>query len=403
MSQPPPRVSSALPPETRLIHIGPHKTGTTALQSAFHANRLRLARQGVHFAGRGQQPAEAVIAVNGRAPMRGERQTGMRAWTNLVREIAGAGRRRVFLSSEFFADCDDAAIRRVVRDIDHPQTHVVVTLRPLSKITPSQWQQYVQNGLRATFEKWLDGLLNKPPYDQPSPSFWRRHRHADLIERWANVVGRDRVTVIVVDDSDATMLMRTVEQLLDLEAGTLVPEEDRTNRSLTWPEAELLRRLNQTHVKQSWPDETYAEIIRRGVVREIKSYPPHKDQPRISLPDWAQPALEQNARDSVAAIRAAGVRVIGDLSALAQPIVQDRTSGSENLLVHPEVAAHAVIGVIRASGEVADPQSPRVGQVPVLTLVSAIASRLGERVRVRATASAHPPDRPTDPWAVSRR
>ncbi|MEJ7756576.1 MAG: hypothetical protein WKF83_09890 [Nocardioidaceae bacterium] len=32
-----------LPKGTRLLHIGPHKTGTTSLQGAFHNNRDRLA------------------------------------------------------------------------------------------------------------------------------------------------------------------------------------------------------------------------------------------------------------------------------------------------------------------------------------------------------------------------
>lgn len=388
MSPGPSHGSIALPPETRLIHIGPHKTGTTALQSAFHANRVELARQGVHYAGQGQQPAEAVIAVNQRRPMRGERQSGMRAWTKLVGEIRGAGRRRVFLSSEFLTDADDASIERIVADIDHPQTHVLVTLRSLWKITPSQWQQYVQNGQRATFETWLDGLLDKPPYTWPSPSFWARHRHGRLIARWADVVGPDNVTVVVVDETDPTMLMRTVERLLSLEPGTLVPQEDRTNRSLTWPEADLLRRLNRIHVKQGWPDAAYAEVIRRGVVREIKSDQPLPGQPRVTIPDWAHAALERRARESVAAIGSSGVRVIGDLESLARPVVQDRPDTSNRLRVPPEVVARAVVGVVRASGDVPDRQSPRLGQAPLRTLLATAVARLGQRARVRATAVA---------------
>lgn len=383
----PSRGVTALPPGTRLIHIGPHKTGTTALQSAFHANRVELARQSVHYAGQGQQPAEAVIAVNQRRPMRGERQTGMRAWTQLVNEIGDAGPRRVFLSSEFFTDSDEASIRRIIGDIDHPSTHVLVTLRSLWRIAPSQWQQYVQNGHRATFETWLDGLLNKPPYTWPSPSFWNRHCHGDLIARWADVVGRDRMTVVVVDESDPTMLMRTVEQLLDLEPGTLVPQSDRANRSLTWPEADLLRRLNRIHDKLGWPDATYAELVRRGAVREIKSHESPTGQPRVAIPTWAHDALERRALDSVASIGSSGVRVIGDLDALTHPLVHDRPSAHQ-LRIPSDVAAHAVIGVVRASGDVPDRQSPRLGQAPLRSLVAAVVTRLAERLRVRATAGA---------------
>ena len=40
-----------LPEGCRLIHIGPHKTGTTALQWAMHVARDSLHEQGVHYAG----------------------------------------------------------------------------------------------------------------------------------------------------------------------------------------------------------------------------------------------------------------------------------------------------------------------------------------------------------------
>jgi hypothetical protein len=38
---------------------------------------------------------------------------------------------------------------------------VVVTLRPLARILPSQWQQYLQNGYCMPYLEWLDGILSK--------------------------------------------------------------------------------------------------------------------------------------------------------------------------------------------------------------------------------------------------
>jgi hypothetical protein len=34
--------------------------------------------------------------------------------------------------------------------------------------------------------------LRKPPYDKPDPSFWLRHRHDRLVERWGRVAGPER-------------------------------------------------------------------------------------------------------------------------------------------------------------------------------------------------------------------
>ncbi|MGW2698915.1 hypothetical protein [Streptomyces sp. NPDC001340] len=119
------------------------------------------------------------------------------------------------ISSEFFADAaDDGTITRIVEQLGGDRVHVPVTLRPLARIMPSQWQQYVQNGLRMGYEDWLEHMLRKPPYEKPNPSFWQRHRHDRLVERWARIAGPERVTVVVVDDRDRGGLMRTFETLL---------------------------------------------------------------------------------------------------------------------------------------------------------------------------------------------
>ena len=58
------------------------------------------------------------------------------------------------LSSEFFAEADDATARRVIADLGGARVHVVVTLRSLTRILPSQWQQYLQNGF--DFRYWAN-------------------------------------------------------------------------------------------------------------------------------------------------------------------------------------------------------------------------------------------------------
>ena len=46
-----------LPPQAVLLHIGPHKTGTTAVQSALASARPRLKTAGVLYPGRADHPA----------------------------------------------------------------------------------------------------------------------------------------------------------------------------------------------------------------------------------------------------------------------------------------------------------------------------------------------------------
>jgi hypothetical protein len=211
-----------LPEGTRLLHIGPHKTGTTAVQGAFHLARERLAEHGVAYAGRDRQALLAALAVTNRPPLLGGPLPKADHWDALVQDVQQSTASRVVISSEFFADTGRAALPMVVESLGGDHIHIVVTLRPLAKIVPSQWQQYLQNGFRMPYLEWLEGILKQPP-DTPTPGFWHRHRHDALVARWVKVVGKENLTVIVADESDRMMLPRTFEALTGLPEGFLVP------------------------------------------------------------------------------------------------------------------------------------------------------------------------------------
>src|SRR6185503_6050867 len=152
---------------------------------------------------------------------------------------------RVVISSEGFCDADEAAIKRIARDLHRDRLHIVMTLRPLAAILPSQYQQFVQGGLVMAYDTWLEAMLADPPRKERSPLFWQRHRHDELVARWANVVGIDRVTVIVADDKEPDAVPRVFERLVGLRPGTLELEWNSSNRSLTRAEIELVRALNR--------------------------------------------------------------------------------------------------------------------------------------------------------------
>jgi len=338
----------------RLLHIGPHKTGTSAIQGAFDLARGRLAEHGVVYAGAARQPMRATLAVTGRPAMLGEAQPDMAYWDRLVQNIREAGDQRVVISSEFFADGDDEAARRVVADLGGPRVHVVVTLRPLDKVMPSQWQQFVQNGFCTPYLEYLDRILRRP--DRPIPRFWLRHRHDKLVARWAAAAGADHVTVIVVDGSDRLALLRTFESLLGLPAGLLVPEDDVVNRSLTLAEAELVRQLNEEFKRREWPGDSYAKFLRYGAVRQMKARRPLPDEPQITTPAWALEQVAEISAEMTRNIAALGVRVVGDLSALSTPAPTAREleagagDGPAETVIPVEAAVQAVLGAILAGG-----------------------------------------------------
>ena len=341
---------AALPPGSVLLHIGPHKTGTTTLQGAFHVNRQALDDLGVHYAGRDRQPMLAALAMSGRPGRRGDAQPTQEHWAALVDDVQGAVSPRVVVSSEFFADASEETAADIVRDLGGDRVHVVVTLRSLARIMPSQWQQYVQNGVRRPYGEWLERILADPPLD-PRPRFWFRHAHGELVERWARIVGPEHVTVIVLDESDRGMLLRAFEALLDLPTGTLVPEADMVNRSLTAGEIEVVRLLNEEFRHREWDDDLYGRFVRDGVAKRLLAeHVPGDDEAPITTPRWALERAGVLGGLAADQIRRAGVRVVGDLATLSAvpPVKDDEAPATADPLVPASAAASAIVGAILA-------------------------------------------------------
>lgn len=341
-------MTAPLPAGTRLLHIGPHKTGTTAIQGGLFAAKDLLPEHGVVFPADSRHPMEAALAACARPAMIGDTAPTEKHWTRLLEQVEATGGKTSVISSEFFADAeDDDTIARIVEQLGGEHVHVLVTLRPLVKIMPSQWQQYVQNGLRMGYDNWLTHMLRKAPYEQPNPSFWRRHRHDRLLERWARAVGAERITVVVVDDRDQEGLMRPFEQLLGLPGNLLQPVPGATNRSLTLAETEMLRNLNKEFRGNGLPDELYSKLVRNGAVMHMKNTcSPSPEDVKILTPEWAVEAAAEIGAGMVRRIGDLGVRVIGDPGLLSAVPKAPALDGIPAPQIAPEVAARALYGAL---------------------------------------------------------
>lgn len=336
-----------LPPGSRILHVGPHKTGTTTLQSAFHVARNRLAAKGVAYAGRERQPMLAARAISGQNTREGA--IPLSHWDRLCSEVARVDAdKRVVISSEYFSGARDRHVPAIIEGLGGAERiHVVVTVRPLVKIMPSQWQQYIQDGTQAGWGEWLKGMLLEPPYQKPSPSFWLRHQHDDLVRRYAEVVGPENVTVIVVDSADPSRHLRTFESMLALDEGDLVPEDAMLQRSLTYPEVEIVRAVNMEFKQREWPDVLYGRVIRQGVSRYLRDIrTPPKDEPRVAMPTWAVDEACRIGGRIAEGIDKQGVRVIGDLGILDKRPSHTIDEIPETAPVTPEMASRAIFGAL---------------------------------------------------------
>lgn len=350
-----------------LVHIGPPKTGTTALQHALAEARPRLRRSGIRYPGKRTSHWHASCAVMGRAGTAhpADPPVPMRRWERLVAQV-GAREDRAVVSSEGFADADADLIARIVADLGGKHVQVVLTVRSLAGIVPSSWQQDLKSGAPVPLPGALARLKSRvvKPYDDwvadlladGAPLFWRRNDFAALADRWAQVVGAARLAVVVVRPDEPDQILRDAERLLGL-APRVLRRVGKSNRSLSREEAELVRRwLVALEREQLLPAQRYHAWVRRGGLWSlVEDRRPGADESRLVTPAWAHEQLQQRTRDIVARLRAPGYLVLGDLAALdlREPAEPDPPTPT---WVPDDAAIAMLMGVLRAAG--ASPGEP---------------------------------------------
>ena len=343
-----------------LLHIGVPKTGTTAVQTAL--NELDqigegLAGYGVAMPGTPLEQARAALSVLEQSVNWSQegRPTSPNHWPRMAARLQAAqtGARTALLSSEYLCEAPPATIERISRELG-PDVRVVITLRPLSRILPSAWQQYLKSGHQLRYPSWLKAVLATPPKATVTPSFWRRHDQGAVIERWAEGFGADRLTVVVLDPDDRQLLFGAFEDLLGLPEGVLKPGPTaRQNRSMTAAEAELFRRLNAVLRRQElpWPD--YAHLVRYGaILRTVEQLTPAQDAPLMATPPWAldrAEALGREYAERIGALQARGLTVVGDLKHLAERPADPVEAAGPTDQVPVEVAVQALLGAMSRS------------------------------------------------------
>ncbi|MDP4013981.1 MAG: hypothetical protein U0990_11285 [Candidatus Nanopelagicales bacterium] len=338
-----------------LLHVGVHKTGTTALQTTLAHKRSDLRDRGVLYPGNGKYHHRSMLAFLER-PF-GWRKKGAFTyervyWDKLKKEATSFPEGRTIISSELLDDIDAEVARELVDELGGPgRVEVVISLRSLASILPSVWQQTVKSGARSRFEDWLE-LVFAEPRRRAVARFWKRHDHADQVSRWAQVVGPQGVHVIIVREGDRLAVPRAFAQLLDLPDDFLAADGTASgNRSMTAPEAEFIRQLNESVVDDlDWP--TYYRQIRQGLTRSmVEDRVPGAQEPGIATPEWARKKAHERDEEFADKIDAMDVHVVGSTATLRDGGAQiaDDTASAEATTptdVPIEAATIAVKGLL---------------------------------------------------------
>lgn len=339
-----------IPSASLLFHIGPPKTGSTALQHSFDDSREVLAAHGVHYAGDRYRPRRAGWALLGFAPQ-GRTVPRIAAWERLVQECAAHGGDRVCLSNEDLARLTDDGIDRAARDLGPERIHLVYVVRPLAALLPSQWQEEVKARAVLGYEDWLRQVLDPEGRNPVAQRVWQPQDVERIVAGWRRHLRPDQITLICSSPDDYTLLPRSFERLLDLPTGTLDPDPDRSNRSLTYPEVELVRAVNQHAVADRWSGREYWRFVQSGLLRSLAAAPDAEGARIPRMPEWATPLLQERCERQHRAVTTSDVRVVGDPQALLwQPAPEGRDLASHAVTHVPlATAAAAAAGVALGS------------------------------------------------------
>jgi hypothetical protein len=309
-----------------LLHIGLPKTGTTALQTCLRSSRTELARHGVLYpdavSSQLRWAPNHVPAAN--APLgwpqpAAASDAAAEMWAALLDEVR-AHHGRVVVSAENITLASDDVAALIVEQLGGRRVRVMITVRPLHHLLPSFWQNEVRAGLQTPLREWLHLMAAGPEHLGDAP-FWILYDLPRVVGRWARVVGADRVATVVVDALRPTGVYADTEHLIGLAPGTLDPvRSGRTNRSLSWPEAELVRNLNlraRGEVTDS-ASGTYGPVSvgETAVWHLLMRREPAPDEPRLVVPHDMIGAFRQLALDALERVRPIGTHLVGDLDRL---------------------------------------------------------------------------------------
>lgn len=249
-----------------ILHIGRHKSGTSALQKALHKNYDALYERGFLYPQKCRsEPAHHRISSHFLPPGRkhfSEQQT-QRAVRKLRAE-ANAFDGKVILSSEGFQNCPPDALTALCPP---QQTQIVVYLREQYTYAQSAYSQAVQGGKNPkTFEEYLQGF---------------NANYMNFLKKWRTKFKPKQLSVRIYDrpklengDIIDDFLATCGVDLADIKKPTADP-----NVSIGGPLLEFKRAINTLQIP---PGELAKIKAYRVLARVARSDPKYRAKPTAS-------------------------------------------------------------------------------------------------------------------------
>ena len=230
-----------------VLHVGPHKTGTTYIQK-----RLVEDRELLHDRLRLVYPRTGQTFLFGHhalVPLFREAAGGSAVLRELNEELRHS--RGALLSSERFSRLESADFVRVREHFADCDIRVVVYLRVRSELLVSRWAESIKHGADHGFPEYLAKAL-AAPYASPVIN------QGKLLDTIASVFGRSSLQILIYRH-DGDLYAEFVEHVLgsDSFAAASGGRHETVNETLPIHVTECLRLLNNMARHDGVPDRTY--------------------------------------------------------------------------------------------------------------------------------------------------
>jgi hypothetical protein len=256
------------------LHVGPHKTGTTSIQSCLK----NLFRNESPVSSTWYPPSEP--KGPGHAALADKLLNNDTSQLKLiVQQARSAAVERLLLSSENFCRIGIDAWHRIAMDcFAGCAVTLITTQNPMGARVSSIWQESIKQGRQASFDSSIERILQDPGLSSTH------------IPNIARAVGASRVMVVYSRNSDPSgKLLENFFQAIGEDVDRLADVEViHENRRIGMIEVELFRRLNQLLSKNGiQPSSGEFHGIRSQLLRVFwsKSWQSKCPQVTLSVPE----------------------------------------------------------------------------------------------------------------------
>jgi len=215
-----------------ILHIGPHKTGTTSIQATLRFSAAYLESVGVNYVPVGLGATEARIHGQhnlGWESSRDKRHDSSRpGWKEAIKHLIATDFSHYVISSEAFSKCDLEGVRTVAQHLKGFEVTIVYVLRAHLEWLNSHFSHAGARWNPHTVERWV--------MEYPKDASGIRWSHAPKLRPWIDVFGRERVSVKVYENYRGNILAALLEEI---DAGI---EHDKLTAS-TWNQARTHEQL----------------------------------------------------------------------------------------------------------------------------------------------------------------